>query len=68
MLSGRFAGMAVRPFPLQSTMLLLQVHMAGQEPPPVLQGCGLEDSWCPEETIRGKDMHKRDECGAATGV
>lgn len=45
MLSGRLAGIAVRPFPLQSTMLLLQVHMAGQEPPPMLHGCRLEDSW-----------------------
>lgn len=45
MLSGRLAGMSMRPFPLQSTMLLLQVHMAGQEPPPVLHGCRLEDSW-----------------------
>lgn len=52
MLSGRLAGMAVRPFPLQSTMLLLQVHMAGQEPPPTLHGCRLEDSWCPEEKSR----------------
>ena len=45
MLSGRLAGMAVRPFPLQSTMLLLQVHMAGQEPPPMLHGCRPGDSW-----------------------
>lgn len=52
MLSGRLAGMAVRPFPLQSTMLLLQVHMAGQEPPPVLHGCKLEVSWCPGEKIK----------------
>lgn len=45
MLSGRFAGIAVSPFPLQSTILLLQVHMAGQEPPPTLHGCMPEDSW-----------------------
>lgn len=32
MVSGRLAGMAVRPLPRQSTMPLLQVHMAGQEP------------------------------------
>lgn len=56
MLSGRLAGMAVRPFPLQSTMLLLQVHMAGQEPPPVLQGSRLEDSWFPGKRNRKKDM------------
>lgn len=29
MVSGRLAGMAVRPFPLQSTMLLLQVQDSG---------------------------------------
>lgn len=52
MLSGRLAGMAVRPLPLQSTMLLLQVHMAGQEPPPTMHGCGLEESWCPGEKCR----------------
>lgn len=32
MVSGRLAGMAVRPLPRQSTMPLLQLHMAGQEP------------------------------------
>ena len=32
MASGRLAGMAVRPLPRQSTMPLLQAHMAGQEP------------------------------------
>lgn len=61
MLSGRFAGMAVRPFPLQSTMLLLQVHMAGQEPPPMLQGCRLEDSWWPEEKCRREKRPHYDE-------
>lgn len=45
MLSGRLAGISVRPLPRQSTMLLLQVHIAGQEPPPVLHGCRLENSW-----------------------
>lgn len=52
MLSGRFAGIAVSPFPLQSTILLLQVHMAGQEPPPTLHGCMPEDSWWPVEKSR----------------
>lgn len=47
MLSGRLAGMAVSPFPLQSTMLLLHVHMAGQEPPPTLHACRPGDSWWP---------------------
>ena len=60
MASGRLAGMAVRPFPRQSTMLLLQVHMAGQEPPPVLHGCRLEDSWWPGEKRGGeKKLHER---------
>lgn len=45
MLSGRLAGMAVRPFPLQSTMLLEQVHMAGQEPAAKLQVWRLESDW-----------------------
>lgn len=31
--------MAVRPLPRQSTMLLLQEHMGGQEPDARLQGC-----------------------------
>lgn len=44
MFSGRLAGMAVSPLPLQSTMLLLQVHMAGQEPEARLHVCGLEFS------------------------
>lgn len=47
MLSGRLAGMAVSPFPLQSTMLLLHVHMAGQEPPPTLHACMPDESWWP---------------------
>lgn len=38
MASGRWAGMAVRPLPRQSTMLLLQVHMGGQEPDAKLHG------------------------------
>lgn len=54
MLSGRLAGMAVSPFPLQSTMLLLHVHMAGQEPPPTLHVCRPEDSWWP-----GKNKEKQ---------
>lgn len=29
MVSGRFVGISVSPFPLQSTMLLLQVHDSG---------------------------------------
>lgn len=38
MASGRWAGMAVRPLPRQSTMLLLQEHMGGQEPDARLHG------------------------------
>ena len=74
MLSGRLAGMAVRPFPLQSTMLLLQVHMAGQEPPPMLHGWRLLDSWWPEEKRNcvsgetGGNMMRRGEYAAPTGV
>lgn len=44
MFSGRLAGMAVSPLPLQSTILLLQVHMVGQEPEARLHVCGLEFS------------------------
>lgn len=40
MVSGRLAGMAVRPLPRQSTMPLLQVHMAGQEPEERVQDGG----------------------------
>lgn len=29
MVSGRLVGISVKPFPLQSTMLLLQVHDSG---------------------------------------
>lgn len=42
MFSGRLPGMAVSPLPLQSTILLLQVHMTGQEPEARLHVCGLE--------------------------
>lgn len=38
MASGRWAGMAVRPLPRQSTMLLLQEHIGGQEPDARLHG------------------------------
>lgn len=38
MASGRWAGIAVRPRPLQSTMLLLQEHIGGQDPDARLQG------------------------------
>lgn len=38
MASGRWAGIAVRPRPRQSTMLLLQEHMGGQEPDARLHG------------------------------
>lgn len=38
MASGRWAGIAVRPRPRQSTMLLLQVHIGGQEPDARLHG------------------------------
>lgn len=38
MASGRWAGIAVKPRPRQSTMLLLQVHMGGQEPDARLHG------------------------------
>lgn len=38
-------------------MLLLQVHMAGQEPPPTLQGWRPEDSWWPGK----KSIEKHEE-------
>lgn len=47
MVSGRLAGMAVRPLPRQSTMPLLQVHMAGQEPEDKLQSWTRAESVCP---------------------
>lgn len=70
MLSGRLAGMAVSPFPLQSTMLLLHVHMAGQEPPPTLHACMPDDSWWPGNKEKygkmwgGKNSHR---CASASG-
>lgn len=39
MASGRCAGIAVRPRPRQSTMLLLHEHMGGHEPDARLHGC-----------------------------
>lgn len=51
MVSGRLAGMAVRPLPRQSTMPLLQVHMAGQEPEErVQEGTRPASPW-PEEAV-----------------
>ena len=47
MVSGRLAGMAVSPLPRQSTMPLLQVHMAGQEPEDKLQSWARAGSVCP---------------------
>lgn len=47
MVSGRLAGMAVSPLPRQSTMPLLQVHMAGQEPEDKLQSWACAESVCP---------------------
>ena len=50
MVSGRLAGMAVRPLPRQSTMPLLQAHMAGQEPEErVQEGTRPASPW-PAET------------------
>lgn len=46
MVSGRFVGISVRPFPRQSTMLLLQVQAAGQCS--TLQEGTIND-WCPEK-------------------
>lgn len=43
MVSGRFVGISVRPFPRQSTMLLLQVHAAGQCK--TLQDGAINDWW-----------------------
>lgn len=39
--------MAVSPLPRQSTMPLLQVHMAGQEPEDKLQSWACAESVCP---------------------
>ena len=51
MVSGRLAGMAVRPLPRQSTMPLLQLHMAGQEPEErVQEGTWPASPW-PVETV-----------------
>ncbi len=36
--SGMLAGIAVRPFPLQSTILFVQAHIGGQEPDARPQG------------------------------
>lgn len=49
MVSGKLAGMAVSPLPRQSTMPLLQVHMAGQEPDEKLQIWVLVASIWPAE-------------------
>lgn len=43
--------MAVRPLPRQSTMPLLQVHMAGQEPEDSMQENTRPASPWPEETV-----------------
>ena len=43
--SGKLAGISVRPFPRQSTMLLLQVQAEGQEMELALQAGGSE--WGP---------------------
>lgn len=57
MVSGRLAGMAVRPLPRQSTMPLLQVHMAGQEPEErVQEGTRPASPW-PAETV-GCDLRR----------
>ena len=50
MASGRLAGMAVRPLPRQSTMPLLQAHMAGQEPEERVQEGARPASPWPAET------------------
>lgn len=50
MVSGRLAGMAVRPLPRQSTMPLLQLHMAGQEPEERVQAGAWAASPWPAET------------------
>lgn len=52
MVSGRLAGMAVRPLPRQSTMPLLQLHMAGQEPEERVQAGTCPASPWPAETVR----------------
>lgn len=53
MVSGRLAGMAVRPLPRQSTMPLPQVHMAGQEPEERVQESDRPASPWPEKTVGG---------------
>lgn len=65
--------MAVSPFPLQSTMLLLHVHMAGQEPPPTLHACMPDDSWWPGNKerwgggISGGECEDSHRCASASG-
>lgn len=54
MVSGRFVGISVSPFPLQSTMLLLQVHDSGH--------CNTlqeedDDDWWPRQTKRSDIIH-----------
>lgn len=63
MVSGRLAGMAVRPFPRQSTMLLLQEHMGGQEPDARLQGWTKAEPPWPE----GKQRKQRLQRAFVTG-
>lgn len=55
MVSGRLAGMAVRPLPRQSTMPLLQEHMAGQEPEERVQEGTCPASPWPAGTV-GSDL------------
>lgn len=54
MVSGRLVGISVRPFPLQSTMLLLQVHDSGH--------CNTlqeedDDDWWPTQRQRANIIH-----------
>lgn len=68
MVSGRLAGMAVSPLPRQSTMPLLQVHMAGQEPEDKLQSWARAVSICPdgEETSMGITKSWAEQVGGST--
>lgn len=58
MVSGRLAGMAVRPLPRQSTMPLLQVHMAGQEPEDKLQSWARAKSVCPAKETASMELQR----------
>lgn len=58
MVSGRLAGMAVSPLPRQSTMPLLQEHMAGQEPEDKLQSWARAGSVCPAEEAASMGISK----------